>query len=295
MKMEFRDSKNDDWDAAEKPTSPGNERKAPRPKRPVLINIDDIVLANSGRKIDDRKVKQLERSITDQGLRHPIHIYKLRNLHKGKFGLAAGQHRLRALKNLGFQSVSAVIITRKEAKAWRPSENLHRNDLSPLETSQAIVDYARARRHLPNVDDEISKGGKQPKDRGYKKLAKAIGYDRKRIAEAHAHAALSDSVKKMVLMRPRFNKRTELNLLTKMKTDKEQLRYIRGQSDCGPRKTVSVEKSGRSDRTKRSKLGWESCIALGRLKRAWKVSTFRPLYEKQPSGARKEFVRQMLH
>lgn len=280
----------DDWDLDEEPTSAREEKNAPKPKRPVLVNVEDIVLGNAGRKIDDRKVKQLERSIADQGLRHPIHVYKLPN---GKFGLAAGQHRLRAFKNLGFQTIPAVIIKREQAKAWRASENLHRNDLNALEKSLEIVKYAEEREHLPNVK-AVTKGGKQPHDKGYAKLAKATGYDRKRIAEAHAHAALPKSIKKAILGRRKLNTRATLNHLAEMKTEEEQLRFIRGHSSA-QRGSKATKKIGKPTPSKVPKSKRIDSIAVAVLKRKWKATPFRSFYEKQPAHARKDFVRQMLH
>ena len=149
--------------------------------------------------MDDRKVKRLERSIEDQGLRYPIHIYRLRQPHTGKYGLAAGQHRLRALINLGYDTVPAFVMKRKEAKAWKSSENLHRNELRALERSEDIVAYAKHRLNLQNVTNGISlKEGKQPHDKGYSKLAAYAEVDRKRIAEAHRYCKLPSAVKEMI-------------------------------------------------------------------------------------------------
>jgi ParB family transcriptional regulator, chromosome partitioning protein len=253
------------------------------------------VLSNSGRPLNHRKVEQLQRSIADQGLLYPLHAYRLRNASRGKFGLAAGQHRLHALKNLGRRTVSVVVITREQAKAWRASENLHRNSLGPLETSVELVRYAEAREQLPNVENKIPRGGKQPAERGYKKLAKATGFDRKRIAEAYAHAALSKSIRHLILKQPTLNKRATLNLIARIETEEEQLRYIRGHSQSGlgkAKSTTSIERSGRSKRPK-AKRG--ASMALEALRRAWKASTFRSRYEQQPPGVRKAFVRELLN
>jgi ParB family chromosome partitioning protein len=293
--MALRNGEDDDWDTVEKPQSSEKDIQVLRPKRPVLVDVDDIVLGNGGRKIDHRKVKQLERSIADQGLQCPIHIYKPNKSHKGKFGLAAGQHRLLAVKNLGFQTVSAVIIKREQATAWRASENLHRNNLSELDKSLAIVEYARERERLPNVKTEVTNGGKQPNDRGYKRLAKDTGYDRKRIAEAYAHAALPCSIREAILARPKLNKRATLNLLVEMETEKKQLRFIRGNSQTEPNEIKANKKVHRPTSSKQSKRKLGSDMAVTALKRKWKASPFRSFYEEQPEGARKEFVRQMLY
>jgi ParB family transcriptional regulator, chromosome partitioning protein len=294
-RMVLKVGERDEWGDVEQPPTSTGRMRLPKPRRPILIEIDNIELGNGGRRLDDRKLQQLERSIADQGLLHPIHVYMLSNVRKGKFGLAAGQHRLRALKNLGYKCVSAMVIKREQAKPWRASENLHRNDLSVLEKSLAIVEYSKERQHLPSVKDEVTKGGKQPNDLGYTKLEKATGYDRKRIAEAYAHAALPKSIKKAILDRRKLNKRTTLNLLAKMETKEEQLRFIRGQSHAEPTKTKSTAKILKPTSSKQSESKWKGNMAVEALKLEWKASPFRTFYEKQLAGARKEFVRQMLH
>jgi len=292
--MASRNSNSDDWDLVDEPAVSSKDGSIPKPKQTIMVNVDDIVLGNSGRKIDDRKLKPLERSIADQGLRSPIQIYKLGDVHKGKFGLAAGQHRLRAVKNLGVQTIPAVIIKREQAKAWRASENLHRNDLSVLEKSLAIVEYAEERKHLQNVKG-VTKGGKQPHDRGYAKLAKATGYDRKRIAEAHAHAALPKSIKKAILERRKLNTRATLNDLAEMNSEEEQLRFIRGHLHAERSKNKPAMKIGKPTSSKAPNSKRTDSMAVAALKSKWKATPFRSFYEKQPPHARKEFVLQMLH
>jgi ParB family transcriptional regulator, chromosome partitioning protein len=290
-----RNSENDDLDAVEEPTRTSEERKIPRPKRPIMVNVDDIVLGNGGRKIDDRKLKPLERSMADQGLQSPIQIYKTGNPHKGKFGLAAGQHRLQAAKNLGWQSVPAVVITREEAKAWRASENLHRNDINELQKSLAIVEYAEERKQLPRVKAGVPKGGRQPHDEGYAQLARNSGYSRKRIAEAHLHATLPNSVKNAILARRKLNKRATLNLLAEMKTEEAQLRFIRGHSHAAPAKKQAGAKISKPTPSKPPTSKPKDSMAVFALKRKWEAAPFRAFYEAQPARARKEFIRQVLN
>lgn len=287
-----QNSESDDCDPVEEPTG---ACKVPTPKQPFLVNIADIVLGNGGREIDDRKVKQLERSMADQGLQSPIQIYKTGNPHKGKFGLAAGQHRLQAAKNLGWQSVPAVVIRRKEAKAWRASENLHRNDLNELQKSLEIVNYVAGRQELPSVKSEIPKGGKQPHDKGYSKLAKATGYYRKRIGEAYNHASLPKSVIKAILAQRKFNKLVTLNLLAEMKSEEEQLRFIRGHSHAAPAKKQAGAKISKPTPSKPPTSKPKDSMAVFALKRKWEAAPFRAFYEAQPARARKEFIRQVLN
>jgi ParB family chromosome partitioning protein len=293
MKSKIEESA--DWNLVKEPTSVSEERKTPKPKRPVLVSVDDIVLGNCGREIDDRKVKQLERSIADQGLQYPIQVYKTGNPHRGKFGLAAGQHRLRALKNLGFRKVPPVVIKREQAKAWRASENLHRNDLDELQKSFRIVEYGEERKKLPSVKAEVSRGGKQPHDKGYAKLSKAMGYHRKRIREAHNHASLPKSVIRAILAQRKFNKLATLNLLAEMKSEEEQLRFIRGHSHAAPAKKQAGAKISKPTPSKPPTSKRKDSMAVFALKRKWEAAPFRAFYEAQPARARKEFIRQVLN
>jgi ParB family transcriptional regulator, chromosome partitioning protein len=208
-----------------------------------LAKLADIELGNCGRTINKLKVKQLARSMSDQGQRNPIQLYKLAN---GKYGLAAGQHRLEAAKFLGWLELPAVLIPRAEAKAWRAAENLHRNELDALQQSLAIVEYAAERKALPNVKMEIMKGGRQPHDKGFSELSKATGYTRKRIKEAHAHASLPDSVKAAVLKCSRANRVRFLNRLAEMEAEHEQLRSVREPSKPSLSKKVSRPKVPKS-------------------------------------------------
>jgi ParB family transcriptional regulator, chromosome partitioning protein len=286
--MMFKGTNGEGWEDVEATTT-RKKRRLPKPKRPVELEIDDIALGNGGRKVDDRKVKQLEKSIADQGLLTPIQVYKLGNIHKDKFGLAAGKHRLRALTNLGYTSVSAVVITRKQAKAWRSSENLHRNGLRTLERSEDIVNYAKQRQQLRNVKGtEETKGGRQPHDRGYKKLAEATGFDRKRIAEAYLHCSLPDRVKKLIRRRPKCNNRKTLNAVARMPAEEDQLAYMRNHARVGlGGKRPRSGKDGRKSNDGLSE-------ALRELDAAWNASKFRKLFNKHSKSVQKKFIKQFL-
>jgi ParB family chromosome partitioning protein len=254
------------------------EENMEQPGEIFLANIADIVLGSCGREINKLKAKQLARSMSDQGQRNPIQIYKLFN---GKFGLAAGQHRCEAAKILGWPRIPAVLIPREEAKAWRAAENLHRNELDKLRQSLAIVEYAAERKALPSVKMEVIKGGKQPRDKGYSRLAREIGFSRKRIMEAYAHAALPDSIKAAVFACPKSNKRSILNRLTGMETEREQLRVVRERSRLSPsmaRGKTRNPKSANKNKPRafndnfRALLKRAKCVAA--LNKEWEASPF---------------------
>ena len=212
-----------------KPDSTGRKPKLPEQSAPEQIEINDIIIGERRRPLNDKKVVQFENSIRDQGFLQPIHLYRLHGMMKGKFKLVAGRHRLQALINLGYEHAMAIMIAREQAAAWEAAENLFRNDLSELQRSIEIVRYAEGRKRLSSVQaNERKVGGRQPHDRGFKDLAKATGIDRKRIAEAFLHVQLPASVKRSVLSHPELDKRTVLNAICSMTDEAEQLAVVEG-------------------------------------------------------------------
>lgn len=260
-----------------------------KPRRPKLIDVEDIILGNAGRKVDDTKVAQLATSILDQGLRNAIHVYRLKTPH-GKYGLAAGQHRLAAFRKLGLRKIPALVLKRAEAKAWRASENLHRNDSSPLQKSIDIVEYAKERLNLPEVEKKM-KGGKQPHDRGYSKLARVLNFSRRRIERAYQHVAMPNSVKKLILERDDLNKLTMLDEIAKMESEEEQLHYVQGKSRAASRRGRSVVR--KPDKKVSEPLNLAEVRNLSKLKIRWQKSGLEELYARQSSGVRAVFLRQI--
>jgi hypothetical protein len=102
-----------------------------------------------------------------------------------------------------------------------------------------------------------------------------VFYNRKRIAEAHAHATLPKSIKEAILERRKLNTCTTLNLLAEMETEEEQLRFIRGHSHAELNKTKPTTKIGKPAPSKQPKSEWKGNVAVGALKLKWKASPFR--------------------
>lgn len=276
------------------PSSVEPKRRNPKVNRPVMVKIGDIVLGSAGRRLDNRKVRQLQCAVSDQGLQNPIQVYRLKQIHKGKYGLAAGQHRLQAMKNLGHTVVPAFILTRRQAKVWRASENLHRKELLPLDRSEDIVSYAEHRLKLPNVKDgSPMMGGKQPHDKGYKKLEAALGIHRKRIAEAFAHHALPEAVKRQVRRLRKCNKLATLNSLVRLRSMDEQLRFIRERFETEPIEARS-KKTTRIDRDFLAEGDPNIKSVLQKLNKAWRASGFRARFERETPKVQKAFLRQLL-
>lgn len=81
-------------------------------------------------------LEALARSIQEVGVLQPIVVRRL----NGGYELVAGERRLRAAKLAGLATIPAVIRTTDEAESLREAliENIHRQDLAPLEQAAAF-------------------------------------------------------------------------------------------------------------------------------------------------------------
>jgi ParB family chromosome partitioning protein len=110
---------------------------------------------------DEAKLKELAVSIQREGLIEPIVIRPKR----GRYELIAGERRFRALRDYtGMKTIQAQIVKAGDLQARRISaaENLQREDLSAIETIEAVVEIVDA---ALIEDKEYALMGKNPADR----------------------------------------------------------------------------------------------------------------------------------
>src|SRR4028119_1324154 len=90
------------------------------------------------RYFDPDKLEQLVLSIKEHGILEPLLV---RPRPGGEDELVAGERRYRAAQKLGLAEVPVVIrkLTDEEALALALIENLHREDLNPVEETEAIL------------------------------------------------------------------------------------------------------------------------------------------------------------
>jgi ParB family chromosome partitioning protein len=88
------------------------------------------------RDFDEEQLAWLAASIRELGVLQPILI---RQLDSGQYELIAGERRWRAAKRAGLQTIPALIKTVSNAASLEQAlvENLHRQDLNPLEEAAA--------------------------------------------------------------------------------------------------------------------------------------------------------------
>jgi ParB family transcriptional regulator, chromosome partitioning protein len=114
-----------------------------------LILISDISLPKQQprRYFDPAKMLELKESISHHGILEPIIV---RSVDTG-YELVAGERRFRAVKELGLEKIPAVIHQLSDEQAYEIAlvENLQREDLNPVEETEAILQILSLRLAIP--------------------------------------------------------------------------------------------------------------------------------------------------
>ncbi len=82
---------------------------------------------------EDGALRELAESIAARGLIQPIAV-----IDNGSYVIAAGERRYRAFKQLGRQTIPAVVLKEGAADELALIENVQRQDLHPLEEAEAM-------------------------------------------------------------------------------------------------------------------------------------------------------------
>ena len=105
---------------------------------PLFVPIERITaMVNQPRQhFDDRALRQLALSIREQGILQPLLVVPEEG---GRFGLIAGERRLRAAQLAGLMEVPVVVRQIGPTEAFEVAliENIQRQDLNPLEEAEA--------------------------------------------------------------------------------------------------------------------------------------------------------------
>ena len=126
-------------------------------------NYQDVMLANidpptkaARFEVDPEKIEELSKSILEVGQLQPI-LIRPRN---GRYEIIAGHRRYLATKVLNQKTIKAVILEKddEETILWRATENLAREDLSPVEEAQIYGDLVDT--HKMTVDQIAKRLGK---------------------------------------------------------------------------------------------------------------------------------------
>jgi ParB family chromosome partitioning protein len=101
---------------------------------------------------DDGKLEELVKSISENGILQPVVVQKSVN----GYELVVGERRWRASKKAGLKKIPAVIREVSDAQALELAiiENIHRQDLNPIEEAEA---YARLADNFALTQEMIAK------------------------------------------------------------------------------------------------------------------------------------------
>ena len=87
-------------------------------------------------RFDEESMAALAASIRELGVLQPVLV---REVEAGEYELIAGERRWRAARRAGLQAIPALVQTATDATSLEQAlvENLHREDLGPLEEAAA--------------------------------------------------------------------------------------------------------------------------------------------------------------
>ena len=103
------------------------------------VDMIQLPIKQPRRYFDPQKMQQLVQSIQEHGILEPLLVRPLAN---GQHELIAGERRFRAAQILGLDSVPIISkdVTDREAIQIALVENLQREDLNPVEETEAILE-----------------------------------------------------------------------------------------------------------------------------------------------------------
>lgn len=122
----------------------------PKGESTNAIAISKIVLPSQQPRhyFDPDKMASLVDSVRTHGILEPV---LLRSLDNGNYELVAGERRYRAAQEVGLEQIPAVVRQMSETEAWQIAliENLQREDINPIEETEAILQLLGLKLNLP--------------------------------------------------------------------------------------------------------------------------------------------------
>jgi ParB-like chromosome segregation protein Spo0J len=233
-----------------------------------LIPINDIKIAGERRPLNKKKVRTLAKSIHRLGLRNPITVWRNED---GGADLVAGLHRLEAVKSLGRKKIETIVMegSKTQVRMWTIAENLHRHGLTKLERAESIDEWKRLLKKL-KVDGAVSgPGGRQPKDQGINKTAKALNLSREDVRRSEKVAKICKRAKRLAAKKGLDNNQAALLKVAAESTPDAQVKKVRELA-----KKAEVKRS--------SSLSPDDSTQLKSLKRAFIIACSNSLFFSRP-------------
>ncbi len=120
--------------------------------REIEISKIDLPPKQPRRYFDPEKMQELVASIRQHGVLEPILLRSIKSdQYSGHYELVAGERRFRACKEIGLSKIPAIVkeLSDEEASLIRLVENLHRENLNPVEETEAILQILALKLEIP--------------------------------------------------------------------------------------------------------------------------------------------------
>ena len=204
-----------------------NHRRSKRHKIPREIErlfVEDIDVGNRLRPIDEAAVGALAESMQRLGQLSPISVYCPDD---STLLLVTGLHRLEAAKRLGWDEIDALFVTGNEIdrELQEIAENLHRSELTVLERDTLIGRWAELTA-VKASQVETPLGGRQPSEKGVRKVANDLGLDKSDVQRAVKVASISPEAKRAAHVAGLDENRTALLQVAKEATPEAQVAKV---------------------------------------------------------------------
>ena len=125
------------------------------PSSPLPVKLDAITLPEkqARRYFDPQKLEQLTESVKAHGILENLLVRPVQG-REGLYELVAGERRYRAAKAAGLEEVPVTIreLTDEQALEISLVENLQREDLNPVEETEAILLLLASRVKIPQTE-----------------------------------------------------------------------------------------------------------------------------------------------
>jgi ParB-like chromosome segregation protein Spo0J len=220
----------------------------------LTLRLADTEIPATARPCDASRVLSLTESIADIGLQTPPTVVE----RDGRHVLVTGRHRIEALKLLGNERVLVRLVEMDDldARMWAISENLHRAELTVLQRSQQLDEYAALAKQKREVGGALqvaphSSDKEEPErvsvqvaqkpgrpESGDSLAARDLRITREEVTRAHKIAKLSDEAMKEAEALGLDDNQSALLKAAKASAAEAQVAILR---DIGARGRVSDE------------------------------------------------------
>jgi ParB-like chromosome segregation protein Spo0J len=166
------------------------------------MRLEHVNIKERIRPMREDKVADLVESIRRVGLLQPIVVLETDDW----FDLVSGRHRYAACKALGWEFIDCVVLKcdAVDARLSEIAENLHRSELTVLERSEHVAEWARLAGVSGKVGQKLDEAkpvqlaqvsGGRGKEGGESAAARELGLDRFQVRRSIAIDKLTDDAK----------------------------------------------------------------------------------------------------